>query len=45
MYIYVYKWSKVIHDTQSDQISQKQDGRNIYIYIYIYIFINIQRDL
>ena len=23
-------WSRVIHDTQSAQISQKQDGRNIY---------------
>ena len=29
--IYIYKWSKVIHDTQSAQISQKQDERNIYI--------------
>ena len=27
----------MIHDTQSAQISQKQDERNIYIYIYIYI--------
>ena len=25
---YVYKWSEVIHDTQSAQISQKQDGHN-----------------
>ena len=24
----------MIHDTQSAQISQKQDERNIYIYIY-----------
>ena len=23
-YIYIYKWSKVIHDVQSAQISQKQ---------------------
>ena len=30
MYIY-YKWSYVIHDTQSAQISQKQDERNIYL--------------
>ena len=28
---YVYKWSEVIHDTQSAQISQKQDGPNIYV--------------
>ena len=28
---YIYKWSKVIHDRQSAQISQKQDGRNIYV--------------
>ena len=27
----------MIHDTQSAQISQKQDGRNIYVYIYIYV--------
>ena len=26
-----YKGSKVIHNTQSAQISQKQDGRNIYV--------------
>ena len=31
-YIYVYIWSKVIEDTQSAQISQKQDERNIYVY-------------
>ena len=38
-------WSLVIHDKQSAQISQKQDGRNIYnvymymcTYIYIYIY-------
>ena len=29
IYIYIY----MIHDTQSAQISQKQDGRNIYIII------------
>ena len=29
----------MIHDTQSAQISQKQDERNIYIYIYIYIYV------
>ena len=28
---YVYKWSEVIHDTQSAQISQKQDGHNMYV--------------
>ena len=25
-----YKWSQVVRDTQSPQISQKQDGGNIY---------------
>ena len=24
--MYLYKWSEVIHNTQSAQISQKQDG-------------------
>ena len=28
--LYIYEWSKVIHDKQSAQISKKQDGRNIY---------------
>ena len=27
--IYLYKWSEVIQDTHSAQISQKQDGRNM----------------
>ena len=27
----------MIHDTQSAQISQRQDKRNVYIYIYIYL--------
>ena len=31
IHIYIYKWSQVIHDTQSAQISQKQDERNIYL--------------
>ena len=31
LHIIYYKWSKVIHDTQSAQISQKQDGHNIYV--------------
>ena len=26
--MYLYKWSEVIHNTQSAQISQKQDGCN-----------------
>ena len=26
----IYKWSSVIHDIQSAEISQEQDGRNIY---------------
>ena len=30
MYI-LYKWSEVIQNTQSTQISQKQDGRNTYV--------------
>ena len=30
MYIFIDKRSQVIHDTQSTQISQKQDWRNIY---------------
>ena len=29
--IYSYNWSSVIHDTQSAQISQKQDEHNIYV--------------
>ena len=28
--IYIYKWSRVIHDTQGAQISQKQDEHNIH---------------
>ena len=28
---YVHKWSEVIHNTQSAQISQKQDGHNVYV--------------
>ena len=28
-FLYIYKWSSVMHDTQSAQISQKQDERNI----------------
>ena len=38
------KWSKVIHDTQSAQISQKQEDiykYHIYIYIYQYIYMYI----
>ena len=31
--IYIYKWSQVIHYTQSAQISQKPGGRNIYAII------------
>ena len=31
MYVCMYKWSQVIRNTQSAQISQKQDGRNIYV--------------
>ena len=27
--IYIYKWSKVVWDTQSARISQKQDERNL----------------
>ena len=26
----MYKWSSMIHDTQSAQISQKEDERNLY---------------
>ena len=26
-----HKWSKVVHETQSAQISKKQDGHNIYV--------------
>ena len=29
--VYIYKWSEVIDDTQNGQISQKQDGCNIYV--------------
>ena len=33
MYIYIHicKWSKVIHDSESVPISQKQDGCNIFV--------------
>ena len=31
IYIWIYKWSSVIHDTQSAQISQMQDEHNIYV--------------
>ena len=29
--MYSYKWSEVIHYIQSAQISQKRDGRNVYV--------------
>ena len=29
--MYLYKWSYVIHDNQSAQILQKQNGRNVYV--------------
>ena len=31
IYIYIYKWSQVIQDTPSAQISQKQDEHNIHM--------------
>ena len=30
-FIYSYKWSEVIHNTQSTEILQKEDGRNVYV--------------
>ena len=35
MHLFEYKWSYVTYDTQNAEISQKQDGRNIYVIMII----------